>query len=627
MSAVSAETSARPGARFSFADALTLAACFVVLAFGLGRYGLYEPHEGHFAGIAREMALTGDYVTPHLNGSPYLNKPPLVYWSIALSYRVLGIGEGAARLPLAFFGWLGLVMAWHWARRLWGAQAGPLAAAMLAVCTGWFMFTHQLLIDVLLSTLILAALYALWRAMCQPESRKHWVCFWALLALTWLAKGPMGSLFVGLAWLGWCAARGRWDSFKRCGWTWGVPLMLAPVVLWGWFVEQSNPGFVYHVFVNELLDRLQDKRWPPDYKVSQVSVAGYLAVTAIWCAPWTLLAPWVARFAWNGAKQAEDHEQEEGDDRADRERRDAVLLLAFGALGPVFFFLPVPSRLVYYCLPTAPAFVLLTAGWWMRFVDARAERLERQIPGALLALTGAAIFSAGFWVTPLVARIPDMARAPEALALIPSMAWLLGAAFLAGGAALWGGHPRAAVLVLFLGMGLGFVCAADGFAAYQDVRSSKRLVAELDAKLGAGTLWVFEGSYELGAAGGLSFYLGADAQGRPRTVRVMLDDPRRPQPVFANLPRHYGMLRDELLARWTSEEAVVFVTDPMRRDWDAPEQRPLAYVMDPEAERRRELILKRAEWGVEILGAPLAEEYGFRRVYANAAARRKLGLP
>ncbi|MCZ7647354.1 MAG: glycosyltransferase family 39 protein [Planctomycetota bacterium] len=612
------------GARPGWPDLLLAAACLYLLASGLGRYGLYEPHEGHFAGVVREMVLTGDYVTPHLNGSPYLNKPPLLYWSLALSCRLLGLNEFAARLPLAFYGWLGLLMAWRWARELWGADAGRLAAMMLATCTGWFLFTHQLLIDVLLSTLILASLYALWRAVSEPERKRWWIALYLLLALSWMAKGPMGALFVGSAGLGWTIVRGRWDLLRRCRLGWGLPAMLAPVLIWGSYVERDNPGFARHALINELVDRLFNERWPPDYQVSQVSVAGYLIVSAVWCAPWTLLLPWVARFAWTRGRVAEDHETEEGDDRADRRRRDAVLLLALGALGPVVFFIPVPSRLVYYCLPAAPPFALLVAGWWATFLGGRESARSRLLPGGALAAAGLLVFSAGFWVRPLVERIPDLQRAPGTLELIPSMAWLLGAALLAAGGGLLLKFPRAAVLAAFLFFSLAGEAADNGFRAYEDIRSSRRLCAELDPRLGPDCIWVSEGSFELGVAGGLSYYLSRDAGGGPRFVRVMVDDPRRPQPVFGEVSRDYELTREELRELWSGAAPVVFVTDPMRRDWTSPEERPLAYVMDPEAERLRKLILKPSEWGVEILGEPLPEEYGFRRVYANAAAKARL---
>ncbi len=112
-------------------DSIALSVGLIVLTFGLGDYGFYEPHEGHFAGVAREMLLRGDWVTPTLNKAPYLNKPPLLYWLIATSTATFGFTEYAARLPVAIAGWLGAAIAWKWARELWNVSAGRAAALML----------------------------------------------------------------------------------------------------------------------------------------------------------------------------------------------------------------------------------------------------------------------------------------------------------------------------------------------------------------------------------------------------------------------------------------------------------------------------------------------------------------
>src|SRR6185436_864896 len=133
--------------RPTWLDALLFVAAFAAMFFNLGTYGLFEPHEAHFAGVGREMVTRGDWVTPHLNGAPYLNKPPLLYWMVATSYSIFGINTWAARLPLALIGWCGVLLVWQWARQLFGSQAGRCAAIMLAVCAGWYLFCHQLMID------------------------------------------------------------------------------------------------------------------------------------------------------------------------------------------------------------------------------------------------------------------------------------------------------------------------------------------------------------------------------------------------------------------------------------------------------------------------------------------------
>ena len=88
-----------------------------------GRPGADGPDEGRYAEIAREILLLRDSLIPHLNLFPYLEKPPLVYWLTALSFKVLGYTELAARLPSAAAALGGLLLAYGLARSLWGT--GP----------------------------------------------------------------------------------------------------------------------------------------------------------------------------------------------------------------------------------------------------------------------------------------------------------------------------------------------------------------------------------------------------------------------------------------------------------------------------------------------------------------------
>ncbi len=93
---------------------------------------LFNPDEGRYAEIPREMQSAGDWVIPHLNGLAYIEKPPLQYWATAVSYRLLGPSEFAARLYTALTALATILLAWLAARRLWGLEAGWRAAAVLS---------------------------------------------------------------------------------------------------------------------------------------------------------------------------------------------------------------------------------------------------------------------------------------------------------------------------------------------------------------------------------------------------------------------------------------------------------------------------------------------------------------
>jgi len=99
--------------------------CAPIFFFRLGRPGLGDPDEGRNAEVAREMVETGDWVTPHLDGVVYLDKPPAFFWAVALSYLSFGVSEWSARAPSAFSA-LGLIalVAWFARRQMGNAAAG-----------------------------------------------------------------------------------------------------------------------------------------------------------------------------------------------------------------------------------------------------------------------------------------------------------------------------------------------------------------------------------------------------------------------------------------------------------------------------------------------------------------------
>lgn len=613
-----------------WADILALTAGLIVLTVGLGHYGFYEPHEGHFSGVAREMVLRGDWVTPTLNGAPYLNKPPLLYWLIATSATAFGFTEYAARLPLAIAGWCGAIVAWKWSRELWSPTAGRIAAVMLCLALGWCMFTHQILIDVLLSTLLLASFYCIWRLLWEPD---RWDYFFALyVTLGWcvLTKGPFGLVFPILAGAGLTLSRGRWAVLRTLRVGRGMAVVLAVVLPWAIAVESANPGFLHYFIFNENLKRIADTRWPPDYDVSKVSALGYLAVTAIWCMPWTLVLPqalYTAGKDWLQGRRSEAALE-------DQRHSEGLLLLAIAAVGPILLFLPMSSRLIYYSLPALPPLVMLCAGWWVRSGE-KSQIWGRRVAAVLFGLVGWVAVSALFWVPSLLSQVPELSTMRELQSLVRWVAIALGLGFFGAGISLWVRRPDRALVSLFLGFAVTYAAVASGFAAFQDFRSSKTLVETANARLGVETLWVFEGSRELGAAGAMSYYL--DRKGNhPRSALPVSDSPtlnpsqgrgdravplgwapgknntayqivlvltdsgaNRIPPAFPGDRPRYAITKLDLQQLWQATRPVVFVTDFLRQPTDPAD--PPTLNLPAEA------------------GSPLLR-VGPRTLYGNAAA-------
>ena len=593
-------------------DISILLLALIVTLMGTGSYGLYEPHEGHFAMVGQEMIWRNDWITPHLNGSPYLNKPPLLYWLIAISTSVFGSNEFAARLPIALSGWLGIVIAWKWARELWGISSSRVCALMLSVTLGWFIFTHQILIDALLGTLLLSSNYFLWRSLYQPSSQINWWGTYVSLALCVLTKGLIGLVFPLLGCLAIIVVHRDLKLINRIKLYRGLLLVLALVLPWFIAVERANPGFWHYFIVNEHFDRIFDRRFPPDYEVSKVSAVGYLAITACWCFPWILFFPSVIKSTWLDWHRGNST-------RAtirDRQHSDGIFLLAVAAILPVVLFLPLDSRLIYYSIPAIPPYIILCAGWWdkyncqafptpqsssvLKYPNFRDNHLPIEtlsisstqtncgkpaktiVYGAIALILGIVSYGTIAAVPTITKLLPEILQTPEATRLIVIVAIALGTGWLVSGIEMLK-RSAWALLPLFIALTITYLATIRGFVLYQEIRSSKNIVQQANSCLSVDTLWTFEGSRELGAAGAIGYYLNqaetmsdlstaskSTTNNTYRTVMVLADGGKnRLPPQFPGTPPQYLIDRTQLQTYWDSDRPVVFLTDFLRQPNDS----------------------------------------------------------
>jgi 4-amino-4-deoxy-L-arabinose transferase-like glycosyltransferase len=596
-----------PKGASGWVDAVLLAAILATMLWGLDGYGLYEPHEAHFAGVGREMVLHHDWITPHLNGDPYLNKPPLFYWLIAASCKLFGINEFSARLPLALVGWGGVVLAWYWARQLWGLWAGRYAAAAFAVACGWQIFCHQLLIDALLAVLNLAWTFLLWRAVQKPASLGRWAAFYVAVAAGILAKGLIGLAFpVGLLFFFALIRRER-GIIKSCWPLLGLALITALILPWVLPLEMRNPGTLYYMLVNEHLKRVLDVRWPPDYSVVKVSVLDYLGAALVWVAPWCLCLPQICAFVKRNFRRGEGQAADAG--------ADAVLLLALSAALPVAAFLPMPSRLVYYTLPALPPLMVLAAGWWAEPESAR-KRPWRLLAAASFLVAGGVLLAVAFH--PALKKFSYFNSTPEMPAFVARQMQFFGVALVGGGLMLALRQQVLSMLVVFLGLSLFGLSMCKGLALFDKVYSAKHLVTNLRPLAEDNVRWISEGSQEIGGSAGLSFYLRTDVEGRARTVLIMNDDKRRLPPEFP-VPSKNLISHEQLDKLWAERSPALFVTD-FQRDWDKAADAYIHAFVALELQNgwSKDLDFPWLPSGEKHL-LPV-EDGGNRRVFANAAA-------
>ncbi len=269
-----------------------------VFFFHLGAYGLWEPDEARYAEIAREMLALHEYILPHLNYVPYIEKPPLLYWLTALSMHFFGINEFAARFPNALAALVGVVAVYYFALRVLDLKRGIASGVILFTSALYPIMAQVLTTDMLLTATITVAFFAFflhWR----DGGRWCWLMYVAM-ALGTLTKGPVAiaiPLMVGaifLAWEGeWRGALGRFHVIP------GMILIAAICAPWFIAVSIRQPDFLDFYIIREHFRRVFDASYShgePFYYYLPVILAGTLpwSIVAL-VIPWRSLAPNPAR--------------------------------------------------------------------------------------------------------------------------------------------------------------------------------------------------------------------------------------------------------------------------------------------------------------------------------------------
>ncbi len=396
-------------------------ACAVWLLFfyGLGAVGLVGPDEPRYAQVAREMLRSGDYITPHLNGQPWLEKPPLYYWLAAGSFRLFGVTEWAARLPSALAGAAFLPLFGWVVGRLFRGETWRYALLVLASSVGWMGFARGASPDIFFSAAMAGALGLLGVWVWQGNDSLLYG-FYALLAIAALAKGPAAIVLSALVLLSYCLATGEYRWLHRVLAPWPLLLFLLLTLPWYLAVYFQNGDR----FVEEFILKHHFRR----YLTSELAHPGpwwyYLPVLVTGMFPWsahlTLIVANMAGLRWRGLRN--DHRR--------------IFLLAW-IIPVVLFFSISQSKLPGYVLLTAPALAI-----WIgeELARAPASRLRGvflaqalllpvtavlggALPGALAE--GARSALAEVWRQPLDGRLdgPMVALPVVGAVLLAAVAW------------------------------------------------------------------------------------------------------------------------------------------------------------------------------------------------------------
>jgi 4-amino-4-deoxy-L-arabinose transferase-like glycosyltransferase len=352
------------------AAALIAAVTLPQFLVGLGDRNIWIPLEARYALVAREMLEAGHWILPHLGGEVYADKPPLLFWSIALiSALGSGVSEWTARLPTALAAVGVCLVTWRMGVRLFSSTTGLLAALVLATSGGFFWSGRQALPDMLLTLWTTAACWALWEWFTEKRRTAAFIAG-VCMGLATLTKGPVGLVLPTLAGLMYLTVRrqlwqlGGRDALMCLGAFLGVTL--------AWFVPavaQGGIGYVQTTILHHSLERYV-RAWE-----HTAAWYFYLGAFPVEFLPWTLFLPHALLV---GAKWRRCQK---------REGWWFALCWLVTILG--FFSLSTGKRDIYI-LPAFPAAALLVGGnwshWWHRNPNAESVWAIR-LPVLVLALT------------------------------------------------------------------------------------------------------------------------------------------------------------------------------------------------------------------------------------------------
>ena len=340
--------------------ALLLIAASVYAIGAISPPSLSDDVDSVQAQISRNMLTSGDYVTARLDGISYLEKAPLIYWMIAGSYKLFGVYDWAARIPVVVFA-IGLCLLTAafgmWA---WGRKAGFYAGLCISTCIGLYLFTRVLIPDVILTFTITLAMWALIRVVDEEEPHPR---AWAFVLAASIGTGlllkslialvfPVGTALVYLFFTRQLFSARTWKRLRPFS---GLAIILLIAVPWHVIATLRNPptwswsmhsgpgeyhGFLWFFFINEQLLRFLNLRFPRDY--STVPVPLFWLFHLVWLFPWSVYFPAVAKLSFRPV------------DRAGRAR-----LLALSWIGVVLVFFTFSTTQEYYSMPLYPAMALL----------------------------------------------------------------------------------------------------------------------------------------------------------------------------------------------------------------------------------------------------------------------------
>ena len=445
----------------------------------LGAIGFVGPDEPRYAWVAREMAESGDWITPRLYGKPWFEKPPLYYWGAALSFKLFGVSESTARLPCAVSALLATLASAWLAWKLYGTATSRALLLLLPTTVAMVGFSHAAATDMpfaamLTVAMVCAALLVNTVSVSRPvlsssssstsftsSTSLTSVLFGLFLGLAVLAKGPAAIILCGGAVFFWALFAKRWRDAFRLFHPAAIAAFAITALPWYVLCARRNPDF-FRIFIIEH----NFKRYlTPEFQHVQ-PFGYYLPIVLLALLPWTLLLlPAVKEMI-----------------SAFHERLSlgaTEIFLASWAIFPILFFSLSQSKLPGYILPSVPPLMLLCAKACTSMLAAK-SRLAPVVFGGSSLMAIATIVGGFVYTIRLrgIYRLLNLGEAAPARLLLLALGFL--AAVIATTFVLWR-RPRAALVCIVAGPVIFFLVSVN--LSRVDASLSPRQTAQAIAKI------------------------------------------------------------------------------------------------------------------------------------------------
>jgi len=549
------------GANWLVYAAIAAVAAAIYLGGVISPPSLMDDVDAVQAQIARNMLASGNWVTAHLDGIAFLEKPPLVYWAMAVSYRIFGIHDWAARMPVALAAILLSLVTGAFGAWALGKRAGFYAGLCMATCAGLFLFTRILLPDVMFTLTMALGMWAFLRALDEEEAHPR---LWALIFAASIAVGlllkslialvfPVAVCGIYLALTRQLFSARTWKRLHLLG---GTLVILLIAVPWHVLATLRNPpyfawtlhsgrgeyhGFLWFFFINEQLLRFLNLRYPRDYNT--VPRAWFWLLHLVWLFPWSVYFPAIAKLSFRPV------------DRAGRAR-----LLALCWIGFVLLFFTFSTTQEYYSMPIYPALALLLGSAMM--AGGNGVRRGTRVLAVICGIVAVGLFALWFQArgistpgdisqalsqhpsayTLALGHLQDLTLTSFAYLRLPLL--LAALAFLIGSLGAWLVSQHRGFLAIAVMMIL--LCYASRLAMVSfDPYLSSRPLAEKLLRLPEGELIVDHHYYTFAS---VFFYTGRDAlllNGRFNSMEYASYAPGAPQVYIVDADFHRLWLQPE----------------------------------------------------------------------------------